>query len=980
MYHFHKHKHLFHIIPTLIISAIFVFNYVQTFATYYYVGQIGTSGSGNGELFYPWKMTKDALGNIYVADAGNNRIQKFDSGGNYISQFGTAGSGDGEFFNPKGIAIDSDGYIYVADTDNNRIQKFDSSFVYVSQFGTFGSADGQMIQPVSIAIDSGNNLYVAEDGNPRIQKFDSAGNFVFKFGSYGSGDGEFGYVNDVYIKDSNLYVAEDLNDRVQKFDLNGSYISQFGTSGSGDGEFATPNSIAIDTNGDIIVSDTNNQRVQIFNSSGVYQTKFGSSGSDILQFANPTGLLVNGNDLYVVDNNNHRIQKLSLNLTVLTPNPPTNVVAIPSNGSAEISFNAPVFTGNSNITEYTIISNPDGIIATTTATSTTISGLTNGVDYTFTVKASNYLYTSASSTASSAIRVNKKYVFVLKFGTSGSGNGQFSGPVDIDVDSLGYIYVSEQDNNRVQKFDSNGNYVSQFGTFGTGDGQLDRPFGIKIHNNNIYVVDSGNARVQKFDLNGNFILKFGIPKGEDVGGNGKFYFPTFIDTDSQGNVYVADPEDTLIQKFDSNGNFISQLGQYGSADGEFMSPVSMAIDSQDNMYVVDSGNNRVEKFSSSSEYISQTGGYGGGYNQFYNMQNIELDNDNNIFISNTHSEQNIQAIKKYAPDYTFLTQIGTIQSDDDGKFNLPFGMAFDSNDDIYVVDRFNSRIQKFTLESDQAPTTPSAPQNVTAAAGNATATVSFTAPSSNGGSAILYYRITSTPGNIFATTTSTGSTTITGLTNGTEYTFVVNAINSIGTSATSSPSNAVTPTAPISSAPSTNLCPKGRLTSEDCLCPDGRPPTPVDSGTRVQEFTCERGGFLPVFIPPSGEVLPFDGEEILTYESWPPQNQELLKNNPKLKDILIQNSLFIKNYKFKKNLTLGSANKDVKALQMFLNIRGFILSGSGPGSIGNETIYFGNATRQALIKFQKANNIYPANGYFGPMTREFVNKILEIKN
>lgn len=843
MYHFHKHKHLFHIIPTLIISAIFVFNYVQTFATYYYVGQIGTGGSGNGELFYPWKMTKDALGNIYVADAGNNRIQKFDSGGNYISQFGTAGSGDGEF--------------------------------------------------------------------------------------------------------------------------------------------ATPNSIAIDTNGDIIVSDTNNQRVQIFNSSGVYQTKFGSSGSDILQFANPTGLLVNGNDLYVVDNNNHRIQKLSLNLTVLTPNPPTNVVAIPSNGSAEISFNAPVFTGNSNITEYTIISNPDGIIATTTATSTTISGLTNGVDYTFTVKASNYLYTSASSTASSAIRVNKKYVFVLKFGTSGSGNGQFSGPVDIDVDSLGYIYVSEQDNNRVQKFDSNGNYVSQFGTFGTGDGQLDRPFGIKIHNNNIYVVDSGNARVQKFDLNGNFILKFGIPKGEDVGGNGKFYFPTFIDTDSQGNVYVADPEDTLIQKFDSNGNFISQLGQYGSADGEFMSPVSMAIDSQDNMYVVDSGNNRVEKFSSSSEYISQTGGYGGGYNQFYNMQNIELDNDNNIFISNTHSEQNIQAIKKYAPDYTFLTQIGTIQSDDDGKFNLPFGMAFDSNNDIYVVDRFNSRIQKFTLESDQAPTTPSTPQNVTAAAGNATATVSFTAPSSNGGSAILYYRITSTPGNIIATTTGT-TTSVTGLINDTEYTFVVNAINSIGTSATSSPSNAVTPTAPISSPPSTNLCPKGRITSESCLCSDGRPPTPVDSGTRVQEYTCERGGFLPVFIPPSGDAsLPVEIQEILTYESWPPQNQDVLQQvlaDPRLQNILIQHSLFIKNYRFKKNLSVGMTNNDVKALQMFLNTRGFILTRVGYGSIGNETSYFGNATRQALIKFQKANNIYPASGYFGPVTREFVNKILEVKN
>ena len=88
-----------------------------------------------------------------------------------------------------------------------------------------------------------------------------------------------------------------------------------------------------------------------------------------------------------------------------------------------------------------------------------------------------------------------------------------------------------------------------------------------------------------------------------------------------------------------------------------------------------------------------------------------------------------------------------------------------------------------------------------------------------------------------------------------------------------------------------------------------------------------------------------------------------------------QNSLNIKgSTKFMNNLILNSNNTDVKELQKYLNAHGFIVSKSGPGSLGNETTKFGSATRAALIKFQKANRISPAVGYFGPVTRAFVNK------
>jgi len=78
-------------------------------------------------------------------------------------------------------------------------------------------------------------------------------------------------------------------------------------------------------------------------------------------------------------------------------------------------------------------------------------------------------------------------------------------------------------------------------------------------------------------------------------------------------------------------------------------------------------------------------------------------------------------------------------------------------------------------------------------------------------------------------------------------------------------------------------------------------------------------------------------------------------------------------YIFKYNLFVGTIAKDVKKLQQYLNRNGFLLTNSGPGSIGQETEFFGRLTKQALINFQKINNISPAFGYFGPITRGVVN-------
>ena len=78
---------------------------------------------------------------------------------------------------------------------------------------------------------------------------------------------------------------------------------------------------------------------------------------------------------------------------------------------------------------------------------------------------------------------------------------------------------------------------------------------------------------------------------------------------------------------------------------------------------------------------------------------------------------------------------------------------------------------------------------------------------------------------------------------------------------------------------------------------------------------------------------------------------------------------------FTRTLTMGSIGPDVKSLQVFLNSNGFRIATSGIGSPGKESTYFGPATKAAVIRFQQANQITPASGVFGPLTRAKVNSM-----
>ncbi|HWM64342.1 MAG TPA: hypothetical protein VNP96_10190 [Solirubrobacterales bacterium] len=274
----------------------------------------GTKGTGSGQFTVPSGMVRDSVGNVWIADSENNRIQRFNSKGEYLGQFGAKGSGNGQLNAPMGLAIDGVGNVWVADTGNNRVQKFNSKGEYLSKFGSEGTGNGQFKQPHGVAIDPEGRLWVTDSGNHRVQRFDSSGNYLEQFGSKGTASNEFDFPTGIAITSfKSVWVADSNNNRIRLITLSaGKYKMSwsFGSKGSGVGQLENPRGVGIDLEGNIWISDRNNNRIQKFNSLGTYQEQAGSKGSGNGEFEAPAALAPDSEgNVWIADGNNNRIQR-----------------------------------------------------------------------------------------------------------------------------------------------------------------------------------------------------------------------------------------------------------------------------------------------------------------------------------------------------------------------------------------------------------------------------------------------------------------------------------------------------------------------------------------------------------------------------------------------------------------------------------------------------------------------------------------------
>jgi tripartite motif-containing protein 71 len=291
----------------------------------------GTVGSGEGQLALPDGIGVDNGGTVWVADRNNNRVERFTSDGRYLPfpalRHQHRSAAPGRLNLPYDVAPDALGNLYVADTQNHRIQEFSPTGKLLRSFGSLGSGDGQFWQPRGIAIDPFGNVWVADHENHRVEKFTADGRFLGRFGanggdgSYGFGPGEFnsprGLSSDAA---GNIYVADDANHRVVKLSNDGLTLAMWGRAdlrpGTADGEFNLPYGTAVDPAGHLWVADTLNNRLVEMTTDGQVLAKYGAGGGDGTAGNGPGEFkeLYNvatdcvGN-VYVTDKANWRVQK-----------------------------------------------------------------------------------------------------------------------------------------------------------------------------------------------------------------------------------------------------------------------------------------------------------------------------------------------------------------------------------------------------------------------------------------------------------------------------------------------------------------------------------------------------------------------------------------------------------------------------------------------------------------------------------------------
>jgi sugar lactone lactonase YvrE len=271
--------------------------------------------------------------------------------------------------------------------------------------------------------------------------------------------------------------------------------------------------------------------------------------------------------------------------------------------------------------------------------------------------------------------------------------GDFSKPMDKPMDitsNSSFKYISDTNNKRIMAFDGSGNFLFSFGEEGTGKGQFKFPYGISTdEEGRVFVADLYNGNISIFDEKGNFIDYF----APDANKNKKVSAPAALRIIDK-KVYVTDIKAHKGYVFDMSGKLLLEVGRPGINDGELNSPNGITADDEGNIYVVDTGNQRVQVFDKTGKFGKIINGSenGKGTSVFVNPRGIDIDSRGILYVVSNLTH----LVYGFDKDGKKLFQFGGL-GEQNGQFYLPNGLFIDENDNVFITDTVNIRVQAFSL-------------------------------------------------------------------------------------------------------------------------------------------------------------------------------------------------------------------------------------------------------------------------------------------
>ncbi len=642
----------------------------------------------------------DGKGNIFIADANNNRVRQIDINTGIITTVagngGVGFSGDGGLATsaklnlPIGVALDSAGNLFIVERNNSLVRRVDAVTKIITTVAGGGqppdslgdgalATDAALSEPTAIAIDTVGNLYISDSSNNRVRKVEASTSIIRTVAGNGkegfSGDGELATLAKFSLprglaidSQSNLYIADLGNSRIRRVDAQTGIITTVAGNGTtdrlniGDGNLATnasvnlPSAIAFDGKENLFIADTENRRIRrvdqttkiITTVAGTGDFGFAGDGGLAINatFTDTCGLGVDGTgNIFIVDQFNRRIRRVDSNGQISTI----------AGSESVIGDGMQAIKANLNFPTFVALDSNDNLFISDTGN----------------------------------LRVRKVDTLTNTITTiAGNGSGGFSGDGGLATQAqLGFLFSGVA-------LDSNGN---------------------------LFIMDTDNVRIRRVDSSG-IISTFAGSGEANFSGDGGLAtacgmaFPRNIAIDQKGNVFIADLFNNRVRRIDAQTAIITTVAGNGSkgfrGDGgsalmaSLNEPFNVALDLAGNLFIADSGNSRVRRVDVHTGIITTVAGNGqvtfsgdGGLATKASLADIiglAVDSNGNLFITTNNRIRKVDAVTNIITTIAGNGEeafIGDGGQATNASFFAPGGIAIDSLGNIYVADSFNSAIR-----------------------------------------------------------------------------------------------------------------------------------------------------------------------------------------------------------------------------------------------------------------------------------------------